>query len=51
MMRLGQSVKVFGYVLLFAGRHNVRELDTIKQMATTAKNMNGKRLRYRDLIA
>jgi len=39
------------YVVEFAGRHNVRDLDTLAQMATLAKGMDGKRLRYDDLVA
>ena len=39
------------YVAEFAGRHNVRDLDTAMQMAMLAKGMAGKRLRYKDLIA
>ncbi|MCY4479101.1 MAG: IS1595 family transposase [Rhodospirillales bacterium] len=39
------------YVTEFAGRHNVREADTVDQMAHMAQGMVGKRLRYRDLIA
>ena len=35
----------------FSGRHNVRSLDTLDQMSKMAKGMDGKRLRYRDLIA
>ena len=38
------------YVNEFAGRHGVRELDTIKQMRNIAKNLDGKRLRYDDLV-
>lgn len=38
------------YVTEFAGRHNVRELDTIEQMALLAKGMVGKKLPYKDLI-
>ena len=38
------------YVQEFSGRHNSRSLDTIDQMAAMAKGMDGKRLRYRDLI-
>ena len=38
------------YVTEFAGRHNIRSLDTIDQMAAVAKGMAGKRLRYRDLV-
>lgn len=38
------------YVAEFAGRHNVRELDTIDQMASLAKGMAGKKLPYKDLI-
>ena len=32
------------YVTEFAGRHNVRDLDTIRQMAALAHGMNGKQL-------
>ena len=39
------------YVREFAGRHNIRDLDTISQMAALARGMVGKRLRYRDLVA
>ena len=39
------------YITEFAARHNVRDLDTIDQMAALAKGMEGKRLRYTDLIA
>ena len=39
------------YVTEFAGRHNVRDLDTIAQMAALARGMAGKRLCYSDLIA
>ena len=39
------------YVAEFAGRHNDREADTIDMMAHFARNMVGKRLKYRDLIA
>ena len=39
------------YVQEFAGRHNTREQDTIKQMASMQRGMEGKRLRYRQLIA
>ena len=38
------------YVREFAGRNNIRDLDTIEQMAMLARGMVGKRLRYRDLI-
>ena len=38
------------YVAEFAGRHNVRESDTINQMASVAAGMVGKRLRYQDLV-
>ena len=38
------------YVNEFAGRHGVRELDTIKQMRVVAKGLGGKRLRYDDLV-
>lgn len=39
------------YVNEFAGRQNIRELDTIEQMASVTVGMAGKRLKYRDLIA
>ena len=39
------------YVNEFAGRHNIRTLDTIDQMKAMARGMDGKRLRYQDLIA
>ena len=38
------------YVGEFAGRHNIREADTADQMAVIARDMVGKRLRYRELI-
>ncbi|MDE0629632.1 MAG: IS1595 family transposase [Bryobacterales bacterium] len=38
------------YVQEFAGRHNVREHDTIDQLASMRDGMDHKRLRYRDLI-
>ena len=37
------------YVTEFEGRHNIRSLDTIEQMAALAVGMVGKRLRYKDL--
>lgn len=46
------SVKLlFRYVNEFAGRHNIREMDTLDQMAFLARGMIGKQLRYKDLIA
>ena len=39
------------YCIEFSGRHNVRELDTIDQMASLAKGMVGKRLKYKELIS
>ena len=39
------------YVRQFAGRHNIRELDTLDQMASVVAGLVGKRLMYRDLIA
>ena len=39
------------YVSEFEGRHNERPLDTLDQMAIMVRNAQGKRLRYRDLIA
>ncbi|MYH35079.1 MAG: IS1595 family transposase [Gammaproteobacteria bacterium] len=39
------------YVNEFAGRHNIRELDTLHQMAYIARRLVGKRLSYAALIA
>lgn len=39
------------YATEFAGRHNARPLDTEDQIRGLVAGMNGKRLRYRDLIA
>ena len=39
------------YITEFAGRHNIRELDTIDQMQAVARGMRRKRLRYADLIS
>lgn len=39
------------YCQEFAGRHNARDADTIDQMTGIVSGMEGKRLRYRDLIA
>ena len=39
------------YVNEFAGRHNIRSLDTVDQMAAIVRGMDQKRLRYADLIA
>ena len=39
------------YVHEFAGRHNVREPDTIEQMGAAVAGMVAKRLMYQDLIA
>ena len=39
------------YVQEFAGRHNVRPLDTVVQMQKVFTGMVGKRLRYTDLIS
>ena len=38
------------YVREFAGRHNIRDLNTLEQMSILSQGMIGKRLRYRDLI-
>ena len=38
------------YVNQFAGRHNVREYDTIRQMAVVTEGLAGKRLTYDALI-
>ncbi len=39
------------YVQEFAGRHNIRDLDTIHQMMSVARGFVGKRLGYRELVA
>ena len=39
------------YVDEFAGRHNIRELDTIDQMAFVAMALVGRRLKWKDLIS
>ena len=39
------------YVNEFAGRHNVRDQDTIYQMTAIVAGLVGKRLMYRDLIS
>ena len=39
------------YVREFTGRNNIRDLDTIDQMAALERGMVGKRLRYRELVA
>ena len=38
------------YVREFTGRNNIRDLDTIDQMAALVRGMVGKRLRYKDLV-
>ena len=38
------------YVQEFAGRHNIRDLDTLAQMALVARGLEGRRLRYSDLV-
>ena len=45
------SVKHLGrYASEFSGRHNDRPLDTSEQMEAIVKGMEGKRLKYTDLI-
>ena len=39
------------YVQEFAGRHNIREQDTIEQVAIISDGMVGKRLMYKELVA
>ena len=39
------------YVDEFAGRHNIRELDTIIQMNSMVAGMIGRRLMYKNLIS
>ena len=38
------------YVDEFSGRHNVRNLDTLDQMTAVARGLDGKRLKYRELV-
>ena len=38
------------YVDEFVSRHNMRELDTLDQMDLLARKMEGKTLRYKDLV-
>ena len=38
------------YVDEFVSRHNMRELDTLDQMALIARKMTGAQLRYKDLV-
>lgn len=38
------------YVNEFSGRHNIRDLDTVEQMANLAASLTGERLPYRKLI-
>ena len=38
------------YVGEFAGRHNMRDCDTINQMRAVVQGMENKRLRYRELV-
>ncbi len=37
------------YVNEFAGRHNIRNMDTVMQMSLIAKGLDGKLLRYSNL--
>ncbi len=39
------------YVQQFAGKHNLRDADTLAQMAAVAAGLVGRRLLYRDLVA
>ena len=39
------------YVAEFAARYNIREMDTIAQMAFVVQGMIGKKLKYADLVA
>ena len=38
------------YINEFAGRHNIRTMDTMDMMETVVENMVGERLTYKDLI-
>ena len=44
------DLRIGGVVVAF-GRHNIRPLDTAKQMAQVAGGMIGKRLTYRELVS
>jgi hypothetical protein len=39
------------YVQEFAGKHNIRDADTLARMTVLAAGLVGKRLMYRDLVA
>ena len=39
------------YIYEFAGRHNIRSLDTIDQMQSVVNGMLGKRLEYKNLVS
>ena len=39
------------YVNEFAGRHNIRGLDTIHQMSLIARSLDQKRLKYKELTS
>jgi len=39
------------YVNEYAGKHNIRDMDTLEQMQNTVANLVGKRLLWRDLTA
>ena len=39
------------YLAEFSGRHNIRPMDTLDQIIALTDGMNGKRLRYKDLVA
>ena len=39
------------YVNEFAGRHNIREMDTLAQIQHVVAGMVGKRLMYKELVA
>ena len=39
------------YVAEFSGRHNIRPMDTLDQIIAMSDGMNGKRLKYKDLVA
>ncbi len=46
------SLKHLGrYISEFSGRHNDRPLDTIDQMVNMVRGLEGRRLKYKDLIA
>ena len=51
LVNLKDNMPLGRYVTEFAGRHNVRELDTIEQMKSVVKGIVGKKLEYKELTS